>query len=451
MSLLDLPLDVISLVIDILERDESPASLCPLALTCRALYSLAGHLIQKRVSLPVPSRKFKLFHWSITHIPNYGHKVLSMTIVPSRDERVDHEVQLSFLCGLPNLRVLKVDSPSRGISTEWMCTLSAPVLPLRRTLMDISFSSLGKRHMATLMLYPELRRLKTDLVTSLPTIESHFPPSDLPHFRAVHLEHLNLSDSYVPCHFLENLLACTPSLKSLWCNIPIRTKSDRLRYNWESEERTKPPPMSDIQNIIQLVSSTLTKLDLYTGMYKEPGYIWTDDDIGRLDLRAFPVLRSLSASAILFLGSSLRDYPREGMYARLPSSLENLCLSFCYDIWIFYLVRVTGDQARPPYVGQIAMNGRRRFLRQELHEKDYFWILELAQNKEFHLPCLRTVQLYEVTYWHRDSLQLEKWIPPDSVTSAFRHANVHLNVHVRSPLSFKSGITWSQIGFPLLE
>lgn len=311
MLFLDLPLDIVTLIVSELVNEGDTTSLYRLSKTCHALYSLAAPLIPRHVSFKVPSDRYKKFLSWLDRDSMNPSRVQTFTI--QKNSRSPSPRNLTSLVQLHAFR-----SYASVTAQEFWNAFTSHTPSALDEITGVTVSSL---ELIDLLHLPRLKILMCYPKVS----QSHPRPAPVRKNRSyslpTSLESLEIREWLdEPCYSPDDfapILTCTKSLKSLRCNVPTE-KQNNSRY---------PMALSYLTRALRSTASTLTKLELFTGICQSFLYDWSIWGSNTLDLHEFPALRFLSASAILLLGSSELGLPRELLCSRLPRSLEELCVS----------------------------------------------------------------------------------------------------------------------------
>lgn len=123
---------------------------------------------------------------------------------------------------------------------------------------------------------------------------------------------------HVPEDELSRLLQRTPSLKKLRCAIP-----GPKAYTEPPQLFTHGRAMSAVAKSLEPIQHCLNHLVIRQGRNTD----WASYDDSRLDLSQFKSLTTLEAPAECFFRARKADPSRNGVYALLPPTLEELDVS----------------------------------------------------------------------------------------------------------------------------
>lgn len=174
---------------------------------------------------------------------------------------------------------------------------------------------------------PRLRRLELDSFTEF---EDHEPQS--PTQQSSTLECFDAHDCHLRHQTLLEIGRQAPSMWKLLCHVPLlgSVRKGRLFRICVMENELSP---SHVLLTLSPLARTLTALELHTN-----GQEWSGHDGSRLDLSGFGNLKSISASAELFVAPLSLGVARDGTHKLLPRSLEQLRVSPPFNLSISLLI-----------------------------------------------------------------------------------------------------------------
>ncbi|CZR65780.1 uncharacterized protein PAC_15680 [Phialocephala subalpina] len=290
-----------------------------LAQTCRSLYAVARHFVPSSLYLEIPSSKYQLLKRMLNENPTYGLGVRSLNIQASKTTQESTRTQVfEFLQKLPNLTTLFALDPK--FSVRLASLILSPELQFRTSLQKLLLGDrdLTSRELLDITRLPHLQHLVVRLMTDL---DDHKEDEQPPIQSSNSLQHLKFRGCQIRSQTLSKILSSANSLQTLSCTAPLHGTITKSMLAGEISIAAKFSP-EKILRCLMLVSRTLVNLGMHTN-----GQEWAGHDETRLNLSEFTALRSISASAEIFLPPLLLGISRDGLYRLLPPSLRNLKVS----------------------------------------------------------------------------------------------------------------------------
>ncbi|KAF8856761.1 hypothetical protein BDZ45DRAFT_675246 [Acephala macrosclerotiorum] len=432
MLLSELNEDVLRIITSLVATGASKIDVLNLARTCRSMYIIVRPFIAVSVDALLPSPKYQLLKRTLDNDPSYGLEVRSLHIerlkgryssYPVRQPVMDPDETFAFLQQLPRLNVLRAEGSRPRVA--W-CLLS-PDLTLRNSLQKLYLRDvrLTAIELIDIIALPELRHL--DIGVSMSFKDDSI--LDIRH-RPNLLQHLSLCGNEILLSTLSFITRNSPHLQTLIYRAPLHEPAFKDRGPGTYPAAGKLCPSLVLSALLPL-SKTLTNLEIYAnGQPISRRFEMSAHDGSRLDLSQFLALKSLTASADLFVAPLSSRIPRNGCYSLLPRSLKRFHLQFQYRIIVFSppptvylpskLIKYE-DEKREEYLNEVY----------RLYPS-YTWIIELAQYKVERGSDLESVKLHERKDegWPRLYFD-EKWEVPEDVRNVFEQAGIHLEMFLR--------------------
>lgn len=350
MLLLDLNEDVLRIITSLV-TSTAQIDVLNLARTCRSLHRIVRLFVVASINVNLPSPRYHLLKRTLDNDPSYGLEVRSLQI--GRLERrinpylssliMKGDDTFAFFQQLPRLKVLRAESSRPRVA--W-CLLS-PDLTLRKSLQklylrDVKLTALK---LIDIICLPQLHDLDIGVLMSFKD-DSILNLED----RENKLQHLSLCGNEILFSTLSFITRNSPNLHTLIYRAPLHEPAfaDRGPGIYPAAGNLCP---SRVLSALLPLSNTLTNLEIYANGQQTR---WRSEisahDGSRLDLSEFLALKSLSASAELFVAPLSSRIPREGLYKLLPRSLKRLHV--CVPVMVCDRADLTCHEARFPLQNQ---------------------------------------------------------------------------------------------------
>ncbi|KAJ5980634.1 hypothetical protein N7481_007932 [Penicillium waksmanii] len=417
MSLTHLPPELIDQVLS--DKDLRTRDLARLARVNKKTYALVSTRIYRDVTLYSSGQHgdgeiLDLFHRTLVATPRLAAITQSLSVsafLPNDAKILQSRQTLAKLTALRNLSLAFWGS-------GYLANLIERVMPTEpdtgaTTLaklqnMTIIDPGLSFREISKLICFPSLERLTVKCHRNQETAGCDVLPSTSRHPYSSSLKKLTLTISTNCNHDLRQVLSACSALETFICNIsPMQNFND------------DPVSSADLSRALMSCQQTLITMEFNSTL----GNV---DSERSLELSQFKNVRSLKASSLLLFEEDEQDDPalRNGLYTRLPPSLENLEILFVSDSYAFKsLDEVEGSDDDEAFSTEIKVDS-------------VIWLSELAHYRQ----SLSYVRIEE-DGGRSPSMRAHKTASlhdaPHRVKEAFDVAHIEIDLYLR-PLFYPS-------------
>lgn len=319
MSLTHLPPEIIDQVLS--DKDLRTHDLARIARVNKSIYALVLTRIYRDVTL-YSSGEYRgqeildLFHRTLIATPRLATITQSLTVSAFLPNDAKIHQSRQTLAKLTGLRNLSLDFWGKG--TGYIANLIEKIMPtepdtgattlVKLQNITITDPGLSFREISKLVSFPSLERLAVKCHRQQETSGCDALPSTSRHPYSSSLKKLTLTISTNCNHELRQVLSACSALESFICNIsPMQNFND------------DPVSSADLSQALMSCQQTLITMEFNSTL----GNIESERS---LELSQFKNVRSLKASSLLLFEEDEQDDPalRNGLYTRLPPSLESL-------------------------------------------------------------------------------------------------------------------------------